>query len=167
MFESVEKPRQSSWFWPAVDNLDGARAASRQGMLACLTFALATGILAAFGVYGFSPWVNAWVFADIALYLAAALGIRRASRVAAVGALLLFLIELAVLFAQTGGTGGYLAIVVSVAFVNGVRGTFAVHSLSKNAAVGRQRASASSGTMGPPNNELQRTRPAQRMEPRR
>lgn len=103
-------------------------------MWACLIVAALTGVIAAFGALG----LDAWAFADSALFLGAAWGIKRASRVAAVGALTLFLIERAVMFAQTGRTGGLVAIFFLLAFGNGARGTFAIHRLAKSAPPGQQ-----------------------------
>ena len=136
MFESIEKGQQSRWamFWPEVDDVASARAVSRQGMWACLIVATVTAIVAALGVLG----MDAWAFVDAGMFLAAAWGIHRGSRFAAVGALVLFVVERAFLFSQTGQTGGLLTIALLLAFGNGARGTLALRRLMNAGPVERR-----------------------------
>jgi hypothetical protein len=157
MFKSTEKTRQRSSIWLDVDDFAGARKASRQGMVACFTVSAAASIFFALGLYGFKPWVNGWIFAAIVLFLAAAFGIKRGSRVAAVAASLLFLILVVVLIAETGRALG-AGILGFIAIANGIRGTFAMDRLLKRSAARGRTSPASGHPVGRPNNEIQRTK---------
>ncbi len=131
MFDNVTKT-ESRWrnLWPQLDDLETARSASRQGMWAAAIVAVLTALFAAFGVLG----TNASAFFDAVLFAVIGIGIYRISRVAAVAGLLLFILERAVIFAQTRQTGGVVAIFILLAFGNGARGAFAYRRLLKASA---------------------------------
>jgi len=127
MFDTVQNSSQDSitrkW-WPDVSDLGGALAATRYGSLVALVVG---------GVSVLNGWatVGVWSIAYAALFAAGAFGLYRASRVAAVATLLLFLVDRGVVFFGTRQTGGMLALVVAAGLGHAVRGTFAYHRLSQ------------------------------------
>jgi len=68
-------------------------------------------------------------FANAALFAGIAFGIYRRSRIAAVSALVLYLIGRGFVWVTAGPKIGALPVLVTLAFLNGVRGTFAYHKL--------------------------------------
>lgn len=69
---------------------------------------------------GVTAWLDAVVFAGLGF------GIRSMSRVAAVGALVLYLVE-RIVMAASNGLNPIMLVVVVTCFAQGVRGTFAFH----------------------------------------
>jgi len=141
--ETVMAPADDSppWYWPPVSDIALARSAAIQGVGAALVIAVCSlifaGMVAAdvglFSELGFDS-SQAWdlVF-GAAVYFAIAWGIHRSSRIAAVLGLVLYLLDRAVMLGQLSpkfGIGLVVALPVLVAFVNGVRGTFAYHRLA-------------------------------------
>ncbi len=119
----VPQPPRNPW---GITDEASARAVARQGMWAAFFVAIVTGavaFLAGMGitlVKGIGPL--AWL--DAAIFTALGFGIRNMSRAAAVGALVLFVAE-RIVMAQSAGVNPAMAIGVVLAFVQGIRGTFA------------------------------------------
>jgi hypothetical protein len=131
-------------FWPNVKQLADARAAAYQGAFACAGIIVFTVILFAVG----SVQGNDWIW-DAAIFAALGFGIYKFSRFAAVAALLLYWLERALIFSQQGekamsGFAGYLIIIFTFAFINGIRGTFAYRRLLR-----AENATATVGTGSP------------------
>jgi len=122
LVQPVEK-RESAFrgLWPSVHDLAAAKAASRQAVWASGFIVVVTSVVAMLGVLG----MGASSLVDVGLFLAIGIGIYRMSRTASLAGLLLFIVERVVMFLDTGRTGGLVAIVLLLAFANGVRGTFA------------------------------------------
>ena len=92
---------------------------------------LLVAVLALLGVRLFN--FTAWVLIDVALIFGLAYGIYRRSRVCAVIMFVYFIISKIYILVTAGGvTGLPLAIVFAYFFFQGIRGTFAYHSLKKN-----------------------------------
>ncbi len=110
-------------FWPDVDDAASARSTSRQGMWAALLVCLIT--------LGYAVLVQKKVIVLVALYAIIyallAWGIRQVSRAAAVLALLLYVGErvLTLLASPTAVVANLITLLFTIAFVNGVRGSFA------------------------------------------
>jgi hypothetical protein len=70
------------------------------------------------------------------IFGAIAFGLEKQSRVAAVAAFVLYLIERIYMIVQTGSFlgAGALGIVILIGFLNGIRGTFAIAKLKANLA---------------------------------
>jgi hypothetical protein len=130
---------RNAW-WPSVETKSGAKEAAHQGAGAAVFVAAVTAlfsILAMFGVQilaGFSPTA----LFDAAVFGVAAWRIYRMSRAWAVVGLLGFVAERGYALYAHGfnvGVGIIVGVVILFAFINGVRGTFAFHKLSKTPAV--------------------------------
>lgn len=132
-----EKSRRS--LWPAVDTEEQARYAARQGMWAAVIVAAVTAFFVALVMAGVSPLpgttFDASALLDAAIFAALAWGIYKDSRLAAVSGLGLFLLERVFFFLETGpsNTDLILALALTLAFLHGVRGTFALHRLRTRA----------------------------------
>jgi hypothetical protein len=131
MFENLE--RRSRWraFWPEVDDVQGAEEAIRL----CYWFAFAAagltgavGIVAVlFGARGFSALAGSIIVGVIGL------GVRREWRSAAVAGLAFLLVGVVVVLTRRA-LPGMMDLLTLVAFISGVRGTFALARLKKAAA---------------------------------
>ena len=113
-------------YWPPVWNLETARGAAMQGFWAATFVAAVTAalsILSAFGVSLFGFDLSA--LADAAAFAILAVGIYRMWRVAAVAGFCLYILETAFRWATGGPKNPVLAVIITLAFVNSVRGTFA------------------------------------------
>jgi hypothetical protein len=109
-------------------------------LVAIITAAVA--VLAGSGVTlinGIGPlaWIDAAVFAFLGL------GIKNMNRAAAVGALVLYVVEQVALFHSTGFNPMMIAMILS--FAQGVRGTFAFHNYREQSSYG-----AYASRMAPP-----------------
>ena len=133
MFESVqngpEDPIAKKW-WPDVTNIRGARKAIRFGMWTAIIVGLVSIAVTVWS------WEAVGIIGPInaVLFLAFAGGMYRCSLVAAVAALALYLIGRVVTLVYTGETGGFLALIILMAFANAVRGAFAYRQLLSTSA---------------------------------
>jgi hypothetical protein len=120
-----------SWFWPSLNDIDGARDACRLGMWCAIIVAGITALFAGLALAGVSVMrIQASAFVDAALFAGIAFGIYKYSRVAAVAGFALFLIEKIYQVIQQGPLGaGVLGIIFLIGFLNAMRGTFAYHKL--------------------------------------
>ena len=113
-----------------------------QGMWAAV---LVAAVTAAFTIIFISLGVDnatalpasAWNFIDVGLFVAIALFIRKLSRAAAVCGLLLYWLEQIYAFASVGLESGqvvgiWMIVLLSCAFINGIRGTWAYHRFSQS-----------------------------------
>jgi hypothetical protein len=125
----------SSRWWPSVSDLEGAKKAAHEGAGAAVFVAAVTvlfSVLAIFGIQilpGFSPLS----LVDAALFAIVAWRIYKMSRAWSVVGLLLFAAERAYAFYYRGVTvtaGIVVGFILLLAFLNGVRGTFAYLRLS-------------------------------------
>lgn len=120
---------QDRWYWPTFGNIADTRQASNQGVIAAAVCAAMTAVVATISalssqsIMGISPlaYVDAALFAIIAFF------VWRRSRVAAVIGLALFAVEKIVQFATQPQAyfGIFVGVALLLAFINGVRGTFA------------------------------------------
>jgi hypothetical protein len=130
MFDSVQK-KESRWkgLWPDLDDMDSAKAASRQGMWAALFITVVTSVAAWFRILG----VDRGALLDAGVFALVAFGMFWVSRFAATAGLVLFVLERIAMLVMGQGAGGIVGIFLLLAFCNGVRGAFAYHRLRKQA----------------------------------
>ena len=133
------KPAKPNFFWPNVETIEGATWASRQGFGAAIFVAVATTIVSLLGIGGNAvakAWnMSAWSLVDAGCFYAIAAGLWRHSRVAAIGGMSLYLLEQGYTFTKLGRTGSPIIIaIVLIAFLDGVRGTWARRRLMDEAA---------------------------------
>ncbi len=127
--ESSTGAGRMNHYWPAIPDAAAARKVARQAFWGAVVICLITAVFATLALYRAREGnVTAYSYVDAAAFAVIALGIWKMSRVAAVAGLVLYLIERIV-----GWTGvqnlGYMFIILAftLAFVNGVRATFAYH----------------------------------------
>lgn len=129
-----------SWYWPDVSSLDGAKAATRNGMWCAIIVASITTLVVLIvtffkvSILG----VTAGALLDAVLFAGIAYGLSRYSRFAAVAGFVLFAIEKIVMLITTGNilSVGVLGIIIGLGFFNSIRGTFAYRNLNGAAPAG-------------------------------
>lgn len=133
--------RENKWF-PDIDSVATARRVTRQGIIASLVLA---GVTTAFAIAATQNALppellerdevfNPLLFIDALLYGAIAWGIQRMSRIAAIAGLSIYLLSRVLL--QMSGIptnlfGMAVTTLISVAFINAIRGTFAYHRFKR------------------------------------
>ena len=126
----------STW-WPATDTLEHARSTSRYGVWAAGFVAAITAVVATIALVSGSAiaGIDAWAYLDAVLFAAITFGIYKLSRFAAVAGLVLYVLESLYAMAQLAGprSGIVLRIIITLAFIHAVRGTFAYRRLSASA----------------------------------
>ncbi|MFQ3617971.1 MAG: hypothetical protein SNJ57_07860 [Cyanobacteriota bacterium] len=129
--------RENKWF-PDIDSVVTARRVARQGVIASLVLA---GVTTAFAIAATQNTLppellerddvfNPLLFVDALIYGAIAWGIQRMSGIAAIAGLAIYLLSRVLL--QMSGIptnlfGMAIATIISVAFINAIRSTFAYH----------------------------------------
>lgn len=138
----VNRREPVRWYWPTFGNLADAVQASNQGMWAAVFCAAATALMAtasifvargANGIMGVTPAA----YLDAVLFAIVAWRIRARSKAFAVAGLGLFLIEKIYQFAtqpQALGFGIFVAVILLLCFISGVRGNFAYHRFAAEGA---------------------------------
>jgi hypothetical protein len=124
--------RANSAYWPDVSTIESAKSAARQGMWAAIVvagFTVFLVVLAMAGTEGIAGTFDETALIDAAAFALIAFGIYRFSRTAAVLGLVIFVVERIYLWSVIGVKGPILAIIITLAFVTSVRGTFAYHKL--------------------------------------
>jgi hypothetical protein len=118
----------TKWYWPAVDNRRDAAFAIEEALWAASLVSVITA-LATVAVITSSGAAaqNALGFVDAAIFAGIAYGIRRRSRLAAVVGLVLYVSNVVYAFVLTGPRLPLIPAFVTLAFIHGVRGTFAYH----------------------------------------
>ncbi len=124
-----EKKTTKFW-WPDVSTPDEAREAAKGGATAAWIVAVVTSGFALYAALK-EPVLNVtvWSFLDAALFAVLGIGIWRLSRLAAIGALALYLVEQAFLWASVGPKNPVMALLFIMFFVGGIRGTISYHRL--------------------------------------
>ena len=123
-------------FWPKIYDVQSARKAAKQGMGACFFVAGVTALVAFYSRMGFQlfPDINASAFLDAGVFAILGIGIYRMSRVAAVAALVLYLIEQVWVMSKVHTIIGFpfpMILIMVVCFAAGIRGTFAFHRYAR------------------------------------
>jgi hypothetical protein len=130
--------KSQSRYWPSVDDLDGAKEAAHQGAQAAAIVAGVTALFSVLAIFGIRilPGFSPLSLVDASIFAIVAWRIFKMSMVWAVVGLLLFAGERAYAFYYRGAAamaGIIVGIILLLGFVNGVRGTFAHHSLAMKA----------------------------------
>ncbi len=120
-------------FWGKIESHKEAVELANGGAAAAFICAGITGALALASLAGFHliPGLNHWALVDAAIFGALGFGTRKLSRICAVLALAFYLLNQ---INSSASVPSHMAVVVLmfiVFYVNGVRGTFAVHRLKK------------------------------------
>ncbi|WOB44848.1 hypothetical protein HNI00_18085 [Thermoleptolyngbya oregonensis NK1-22] len=137
--------RENRWF-PEIDSIATARRVARQGVIASLVLA---GVTTAFAIAATQNTLpselleldevfNPLLFVDALIYGAIAWGIQRMSRIAAIAGLSIYLLSRVLLHLSgmpTNLFGMAIVTLVSVAFINAIRSTFAYHRFQRQQAL--------------------------------
>ena len=126
--------RQAFW-WRAIVDKESARKAAMDGFGAAMFVAGVTALIAALDYFGVKifPDMSLWNLVDVVIFAFIGWRIRAMSRIWAVLGLLMYLGEAGYGLYIRGLShfGAIIMVVVLVmAFINGVRGTFAFHKYS-------------------------------------
>ena len=119
--KQAKRPKWRESFWPSVDTAEGAASAAKQGFWAALFCAVVTAAFGLLSIMGFDP--SALV--DAALFAIIAWGLWKKSRAAAVCGLLLYVVERLYMWSTVGMQNPIVPVLLTLMFINGVRGTFA------------------------------------------
>jgi hypothetical protein len=131
-------PNNTSWYWPDVSSLDGAKGACRSGMWCAIVVAGITTLFALLAIAGVKLFpIDGSALLDAALFGGIAFGLSRCSRFAGVAGFVLFLIERIYMIAKAGFVPGALifGVVLLMGFFNGMRGALAYNKLQTRTAV--------------------------------
>ncbi len=133
MDEKSKKWNALGGFWPTLSTIESARTAAMQGCWAASLGGIITGLFAVGSMYGFQPvkGIDIYSLVDAALLLLLSLGIWKMSRIAAVVALIYFVLSKVVLIIDNGPGNPIVMIIFGFLYVNGVRGTFAYQKYKK------------------------------------
>ena len=118
------------WMWPSVATTDSARFAVTQAFWAATVCAAGVALLVTLNQL-------TGALLDAAAFAAVAIGLSRRSRVAALCGLGLYLVEEAYVLSQARPLTLLFVVMFTIAFVNGVRGAFALHRQGAEGTPGR------------------------------
>jgi hypothetical protein len=118
----------ANWAWPEIIDEDSARDAARKAGGWAAVVAGLTGLLALISLSG-SSWfgITPWSLVDAALFGVVAWRVWNGSRAWAVAGLSLYSLEVLFSIVTHPPGVGILTIIILLALINGVRGTFALH----------------------------------------
>jgi hypothetical protein len=122
-------------WWPPVTYREGAKQAAREGAGAAVFVAWVTALFGVLSIFGIQilPDFSTLSLVDAALFSIVAWRTYKMPRAWAVVGLLLLVAGRAIAFYHSGVTamaGIIVGLLLVLAFLNGVRGTFAYHRLS-------------------------------------
>lgn len=124
------KKRRQNGIWPIITDAASAKFAAKQGMGAAFFCAGSTVLFVLLAHQGMSlvQGIDETALVDAAVFAALGIGILRMSRVAAVAALALYIVERIVMWTRVSSAGGLsipMMAVIVLCFVSSIRGTFA------------------------------------------
>ncbi len=125
-------PKKQSRFrqglWPEISDVDSAKKAAHLGASASFWVAGLTAVFAVLGIFKVVKLLDGWGLVDAAAFAVIGFFImKRMSRGAAVAGLVFYIFERVYATATKGASAGLggVALVFTLYFINGVRGTFA------------------------------------------
>lgn len=124
--------KRVEWIWPPVTDAASAQKAPKQGIWACAWCAGATLFLVLLSVIGVRLFdFDMWALVDALLFIVIGWAIYKMNRFAAIAGLALYIIERAVMWAEHGPKNPVIALIISLMFINSIRGIFAYHKYRK------------------------------------
>lgn len=129
----LSQPASKSSVMADVGSAEAAKKAAKGGMWAAFFVA---GVTSIFAIIAMSTGkavagINGAAFLDAAIFIAIGIGIARLSRVAAVAGLVIYIAERIYMMSVNGPQGILLTIILTLVFINSVRGTFSYHRLTE------------------------------------
>ena len=134
-----QEPSKTNWLWPRLTDSATARKAAREGVFAAAWIALVTASIATSNVFFGTTFmqITSAAYVDALLFALIGFGIYKMSRVAAIAGLALYAYEAVYMNATRGTTPNIIMLLVlTLAFANGIRGTFAASRFAKSQSVG-------------------------------
>ena len=122
-------------YWPRVTDVASAREVAHRAASVAIIIAGFTALFAGLAAFGIPmiPGIDQWAFVDAVIWGAVAAGIWRMSRGAAIAGLVAIVLEYVVLWDREVGIAHLIVTVALVlAFLNGLRATFAYHRLRRS-----------------------------------
>jgi hypothetical protein len=120
------------WIWPSITDAVSAEKASKQGLWACTWCAGATLLFVVLSVFGISLLgFDMWALLDAFLFIIIGWGIYKLNRFAAIAGLILYIVERAAMWTEHGPKNPVMAIIITLLFINSMRGIFAFHRYAK------------------------------------
>ena len=120
----------AAWFWPKVKDRKNALFAIQEAYCVAAALGVITAIFAVLGfMRGTSEGLDVEALASALLFGGAAFGIYRKSRIAAVTGLVIYLAGRGYAWVRIGPSMGVIPVLVTLALLHGVRGTFAYQRL--------------------------------------
>ena len=122
------------FFWPSIVDLESAKVASKQGCWAAVFIAIVTAVFAILGNAGIhliGTSFDLWVLVDAALFSVIAYFIYKQSRIASVFGLSIYILERIDMWMSYGPRNPAMVIIISLMFINSIRGTFAIRRFQK------------------------------------
>jgi hypothetical protein len=124
--------KKVDWIWPSITDTISAEKASKQGLWACAWCAGATLLFVVLSAFGISLLgFDMWALIDALLFILIGWGIYKMNRFAANAGLALYIIERAAMWSEYGPNNPVMAIVITLMFINSVRGIFAHHRYAR------------------------------------
>jgi hypothetical protein len=119
------------WYWPSFGNRADAVQACNAASWAAVFVTGVTALMATVGIFSATPilGITAWAYLDAVVFAVFAWRIRARSRGFAIAALALFVLEKIFQIATqpSAWVGIAMAVILTLLFINGVRGAFAWH----------------------------------------
>jgi hypothetical protein len=120
----------AAWFWPKVSDRKNAQFATNEAFCVAVALAAITAMFATVEVLrDTTEGLDAEAFVSAIIYAGVGFGIYRKSRIAAISELLLYLVGRGYAWAKVGPNLGVIPVLITLALLHGVRGTFAYHKL--------------------------------------
>lgn len=128
----MAQPKGIEWIWPPIVDSASAQKASKQGIWASAWCAGVTILLVVLGSLGIQMLnFNMWALFDAFIFIVIGYGIDKMNRVAAVSGLGLYLLERIDMWATHDPKNPIIAVIISIMFINSIRGIFAYHKFGK------------------------------------
>jgi hypothetical protein len=122
-----------NWLWPQIQDKEDAKKAAHGAAGMAFFVAIVTSIIAflemtgRLKLFGLGPEA----FIDAGLFFGIGVGLLFHSRIAAVVGLILYVVEQVFMLKSGAGKPSIAMILFTLAFINGVRGSFAYHRMKK------------------------------------
>ena len=116
----------AAWFWPKVSDRKNAQFAIGEAFYVAVALTVITTMFGTVETLkGTTEGLDAEAFVSALVFAVIAFGIYRKSRFAAISGLVLYLVGRGYAWAKAGPNFGLLRVLVTLAFLHGVRGTIA------------------------------------------
>jgi len=124
------KEKKYNWIWSKITDVESAKKAANQGMYASIFIAGTTLLLLGLSTQGFNPMdLDTYSLIDIMIFVIIGWRIYAMSRTAAILGLAFYILEQVYLINDFGFRMSAVQIIIVLAFINSIRGTYAFNVL--------------------------------------